>query len=188
MSSRVPSPSYSVFLYEKMTLFKLKSLKEGGIYQLTPYAQFLETCVESSFTEQNLLRELYLKEMACPMDPHSKPVPYLGDVQLRSFSYFVNNHVQWESVFQTISQNEASSSLWIRIEPQSPRVLLMFHERRLTYPMKTQQLMELQEKVIYTYVNQISKQQHLSLEGSKNRWQTSSLALKKKGPLLFQEF
>ena len=80
MSSRDPSPSYLVFLYEQMNLFKLKSLKEGRPYQLTPFSQFLETFVESSFTKQNLLCELYFHEMACPMDILSNPAPYLGDV------------------------------------------------------------------------------------------------------------
>ena len=93
MSSIYPSPSYLVFLYEQMTLFKLKALKEGIPYQLTPSIKFLETFVESSFTEQNMLCELYLREMACPMDLHSNPVPHFGDVLLRAFASFVNNHV-----------------------------------------------------------------------------------------------
>ena len=93
MSFRDPSTSYPVFLYEKMTLFKLKSLKEEIPYQLNPTAQFLETFVESIFTEQNLLCELYLREMACPMDILSNHAPYLGDAQLRAFASFVNNHV-----------------------------------------------------------------------------------------------
>ena len=99
MSFKAPSPSYSVFLYEQLTLFKLKALKEGRPYQLTPFAQFLETFMESSFTEQNLICEFYLHEMACPLDLHANPVIYLGDVQLRAFSSFDKNHAQWERAF-----------------------------------------------------------------------------------------
>ena len=77
MICRAPSPSYLMFLYEQMTLFKLKSLKDGRPYQLTPSAKFLETFVESNFTKLNLFCELYLHEMACPMDLHSNPAPYL---------------------------------------------------------------------------------------------------------------
>ena len=142
--------------------------------------------MESSFNEQNLLYKLYLYEMACPMDIHSNPSPYLGDVQLRAFASFVNNHVQWENVFHIISQNEARSNMWIRSEPQSPQVLLTLHGRRLTSPTKTHQLMELQEKVISTGFNHISKQQHLSLEGNKHRWKTSLLASKKRDPYCFR--
>ena len=80
MSFRAPSSSYLVFLYEQLTLFKLKALKEGRPYQLTPTAQFLKTFMESSFTEPNLLCEFYLHEMACPMDLDSNPTPYIGDV------------------------------------------------------------------------------------------------------------
>ena len=144
--------------------------------------------MESSFTEQNLLCEIYLHEMACPMDSLYNHIPYLGDVQLRSFASFINNHVQWENDFNTISENESNSNMWIRSEPQSPWVLLTFHGRRLTSPMKTQQLMELQEKFISTCVNQISKQQHLTLKGNKHILQTSSSALKKRDPYCFRNF
>ena len=105
MSFKSLYPSYHVLFYEQLNLFKLKSLNEGRPYQLTPSAQFLETFVESSFNEQNLLCELYLNEMACPMDILSNPNPYLGDVKLRAFASFVNIHVQWENTFHTISQN-----------------------------------------------------------------------------------
>ena len=54
--------------------------------------------------------------------------------------------------------------------------------------MKTQQLMELQKKAISTCVNQISKQQHLALEGSKHGWQTSPSILKKRDPYCFINF
>ena len=108
-----PYPSYLVFLYEKLTLFKLKSLKKGRPYQLTPSAQFLETFMERSFTEQNLLCEFYLHEMDFPMDLHSNLAPYLRVVQLKAFAIFFNNHMQWESAFQTISQNEDNSNIWI---------------------------------------------------------------------------
>ena len=70
--------------------------------------------MERIFTEQNLLCEFYLDEMAFPMDLHSNLAPYLGDVQLRAFASFVNKHVHWECSFQTIFQNEAYSNLWIR--------------------------------------------------------------------------
>ena len=137
MSSIYPSPSYLVFLYEQMTLFKLKAMKEGIPYQLKPSVQFLETFVETSFTKHNLLCELYLHEMPCPMDLRSNLVPYLGDVQLRAFFSFVNNHVQWENYFDTISKNEVNSNIWIRSEPKTPRFLLTLHGRRLVYTMKT---------------------------------------------------
>ena len=51
MSFRAPSPSYMIFLYEQLTFFKLKSLREGRPFQLTPSAQFLETFLENSFTK-----------------------------------------------------------------------------------------------------------------------------------------
>ena len=70
MSSRAPSPSYHVFLYEQFTWFKLKDLKEGRPYEVTYSTQFMETFIKSIVTEKNLLCELYLHEMACPLDRH----------------------------------------------------------------------------------------------------------------------
>ena len=93
MSSIAPSPSCPVFLYEQFTWFKLKALKEGRPYEVASSDKFLETFMESNFTEQNLLCELYLHEMDCPMDRYSNPAPHLSDVQLRDFASFVNNHV-----------------------------------------------------------------------------------------------
>ena len=138
MSFRAPSPSYPVFLYEQFTWFKLKALKEGRPYEVASSTQFLETFIKSSFTEQNLLCELYLHEIACPLNRHSNPIPYLGYVQLRAFASFVRNNVQWDDSFQTISQNEANSNIWIWHEPQSPRLLHTHQEHRLKSPIQTQ--------------------------------------------------
>ena len=99
MRSRAPSPSYPVFLYEQFTWFKFKSLKEGRPYEVASSTQFMETFIKSSFTEQNLLCELYLHELAFPIVRHSNPAPYLGDVQLRAFASFFSNHVQWGDSF-----------------------------------------------------------------------------------------
>ena len=60
----------------------------------------METFLASDFIEQNLLCELYLHVMTFPLDRYSNPTHFLGDVQLRDFSSFVSNHVQWERSFQ----------------------------------------------------------------------------------------
>ena len=114
--------------------------------------------------------ELYLHEMSFPLDRYSNPSPHLGDVQLMDFFSFVSNHVQWENSFQIVSQNEANSDLWIQSEPHSPCLLPALHKQRLASPIETQQIIKLQEYIISTCVNQISRQQHLDLEGSKHRW------------------
>ena len=62
MRSRDPCPSYPVFLYEQFTWFKLKALKEGRPYEVASSAQFLDTFIQSSFTEKNVLCEFYLHE------------------------------------------------------------------------------------------------------------------------------
>ena len=67
LSTRVPSPSYPVFLFEQFIWFKLKVVKEGRPYEMATSAQFLETFMESGFVEQNVFFELYLHEMACPL-------------------------------------------------------------------------------------------------------------------------
>ena len=78
LSYRVPSPSYSVFLFEQMTLFKIRSLKEGKPYHIMITPQFLDTFTQSDFPRLNLLCELYLHEMECLMEFQSNPIPYIG--------------------------------------------------------------------------------------------------------------
>ena len=78
----------------------MKALKEGRSYEVASSDQFLETFMKNSLTEQNILCELYLHEMASPLDWYSNPAPHLGDVQLRDFSSFVSNHVQWRIHFR----------------------------------------------------------------------------------------
>ena len=100
-------------------------------------AKFLETFLGSDFEDQNLLCDIYLHEMACPLDRHSNPAPFLGDVQLRDFFSFVSNHVQSEISFQTFSHNESHSNLWVRSEPQTPRLLLAHQQHRIACPIQT---------------------------------------------------
>ena len=75
---RAPSPSYPMFLYEKMALFKIRALKEGRPYQVFSTPKFLDTFIKSNFLDQNFLSKLFLHERECPMDIHSDTVPYLG--------------------------------------------------------------------------------------------------------------
>ena len=93
LGTRVPSSSYPVFLFEQFIWFKLRAVKEGRSYEIETSTKFLETFLGSDFEDQNLLCELYLHELAFPLDHNSNPVPFSGDVQLRDFSSFVSNHV-----------------------------------------------------------------------------------------------
>ena len=68
MSSRDSSPSYPIFLYEHFTWFKMKALKEGRTYDVAYFDQVLETFMKSRFTEKNLMFDIYLHEMAFPLD------------------------------------------------------------------------------------------------------------------------
>ena len=94
LGTRVPSSSYPLFSFEQFIWFKLRVVKEGRPYEITTSAKFLERFLESDFEDQNLLCELYLHELACPLDLHSNPIPFSGDFQVRDFSTFVINHVQ----------------------------------------------------------------------------------------------
>ena len=143
ISTRKPSSSYPVFLFEQFVWFKLKAVQEGRLFEIATSEKILETFLGSNFEEQNLLCELYLHEMACPMDRHSNLVPFAGDVQLRAFASFVNNHVQWERYFQTFSHNEAHTNLWIRSEPQNPGILVARYKGFLSSPSQAQHIMNL---------------------------------------------
>ena len=93
LGTRVPSSSYPIFLFEQFIWFELRDVKEGRSYEIATSVEFLETFLRSNFEDQNLLCELYLHEMACPLACHLNPIPFSGDVQLRAFASFVSNHV-----------------------------------------------------------------------------------------------
>ena len=65
-------------------------------------SEFLETFSQSDFLDQHFLCEIYLHEQSCMLDTKFNHVPYVGDVQLRSFTSFVNNQAKWWNVFHTI--------------------------------------------------------------------------------------
>ena len=73
LGTRVPSSSYPMFLFEQ-------AVKEGRSYEIETSMKFLETFLGSNFEDQNLLCELHLHEMACPLGHHSSVVPFSGDV------------------------------------------------------------------------------------------------------------
>ena len=143
MGTRNPSSSYPVFLFEHFVWFQLKAVQEGRSFEITTSENFLETLFRSNFEELNLLCELYLHDMACPLDRHSNPIPFAGDVQLRAFASFVSNHVQWERSFQTFSHNESHTNLWIRSELQNPGILLARYKNFLSRPPQAQHVMRL---------------------------------------------
>ena len=80
LGTKVQSSSYPVFLVEKLIWFKLRALKEGRPYDIATSAKFLEIFLGSDFEDQNLLCELYLHELACPLDHHLNHVPFSSDV------------------------------------------------------------------------------------------------------------
>ena len=51
-----------------MTLFKLKYIKEGRLRLVVTVPQFLDTISQSDLSKKNMLCELYLYEVACPMN------------------------------------------------------------------------------------------------------------------------
>ena len=80
LGNRVPSSSYPVFLFELFVWFKLRYVKEGRSYEIENLVKFLETFMGSDFEDQNLLYEIYLHDLACPLDRHLNLVPFSSDV------------------------------------------------------------------------------------------------------------
>jgi len=116
LACRGPSPSYLVFLYEQLTLFKLKSLTKDRPHKVVQVFDFLDVFSQSDLVDQHLLCELYLHEHAFQTDRQFNIVPFVGDVQLRAFTSYVNNHVKWKNAFKSIHTNEEGCQLWIRVE------------------------------------------------------------------------
>jgi hypothetical protein len=177
-----------IFLHEQLTLFKLKSIKEGRPYKMISASEFLETFSQSDFSDQHFLCELYLHEQACLLDIKFNLVPYVGDVQLRAFTYFVNNQEKWWNSFHTIQKNEGEATLWIRGEPHTPVTIFNIHRHLLSSSYKTRKVTELQRFVIDSCVKTINDQTLFALEGRIFRWEASSLALRTKDPYIHDNF
>jgi len=126
---RNPSPSYYVVLYEQLTLFKMKAIMEDWPHKITLVLEFLETFFQSGITYQHFLWELYLHEHACQLDKRFNMTPFVGDIQLRAFTSFVNNQITWLNSFQMVHTNEGASTLWIRSELQSSISSITTHQK-----------------------------------------------------------
>jgi len=185
---RSPSPSYSIFLYEQMTLFKIKAVKEGRPHKIALSFDFMDTFSHSEIEEQHLLCELYLHEFACPMDRRYNITPLVGDIQIRSFTSFVNNHVTWRNAFQTVRKNEVNASLWIRGEPLDANTIIKKHQDLLSQPEQANLIIELQRMMLESCRCTILKQQSLALDGSKSRWEVSTNALRSRDPYHYGNF
>jgi len=77
----------------------------------------LEPFNHASTKYQQLLCELYLHHLAVHEDRLTNITPIVGDIQLRAFTYFVNNQVSRRNAFLSVQQNEWNSTLWVRGEP-----------------------------------------------------------------------
>jgi hypothetical protein len=111
-----PSPSYFVFVYEQLTLFKMKAIMEDHPHKITLIPEFLENFFQSGITNQHFLCELYLHEHTCQLEKRFNMTPFVGEIQLRTFTSFVNNQVTWLNSLQTVHTNEGASTLWIKSE------------------------------------------------------------------------
>jgi hypothetical protein len=66
LDTRKPSYNYSLFLMERLTLFQIKSIKEGRPHVVLNPTDFVETFAEASAMDQHLLYEVYFHNEAIP--------------------------------------------------------------------------------------------------------------------------
>lgn len=91
-----PSPAYPLFLHEQYILFQLWAMKDNKICKFDTFKNFLNTFIQCDLANQHLICELYMHESIMYHKNQFSPSPYGGDIQLRSFTSFVNNMVQWK--------------------------------------------------------------------------------------------
>ena len=101
-----PSPTYPPFLHEQYFLFLLAAIKEDQPFRMDTALSFLESFFKSNIPNQHLLCEHYLHEILCFGDKKFNISPYVGNIQLREFTSFLNNHVRWKVAFETVKKME----------------------------------------------------------------------------------
>ena len=80
LAARKPSCNYSLFLMERLTLFQIKSIKEGRPHAVLKAIDFVRTFAEASTIDQHLLCEVYLHNEAIPENRQLNLNPLVGDI------------------------------------------------------------------------------------------------------------
>jgi hypothetical protein len=80
LAARKPSYNYSLFLMERLTLFHIKSIKEGRPHAVLNPTDFVKTFAEAFAMDQHLLYELYFHNEAIPENRQLNLNPLVGDI------------------------------------------------------------------------------------------------------------
>lgn len=148
LATRKPSFNYSVFLEKYLAFFQAKAIRDGRSHEVSTPQEFIKTFTEASFSEQNLLCELYLHNEAIPEDRKLNLIPLVGDIQVRSFVSFLANQPTWKNAFLSAKHNEYNRLLWIRSEPQNATIFVVEHHQFLKEPRMAEHLRELQATIL----------------------------------------
>ena len=128
---------------ERLSLFQIKSIKEGRPYAVFKPEDFVQNFIEASTIDQHLLCEVYLHNEAIPENWQLNLNPLVGDIQIWAFTSFLNNQIIWQDDFLAAKHNEDNCLLWIRPEPQNVATFVTEYYQFLKKPVMTQHIQQL---------------------------------------------
>ena len=73
--------------------------------------QFFHILRSHNILNQHLMCELYMHDYFLGDDQSFNPRPYMGDIQLRAFTFYTVNQVKLKKAFNTFEENQANMSL-----------------------------------------------------------------------------
>jgi hypothetical protein len=76
---------------ERLTLFQIKSIKEGRPHAVLNQAYFFKTFAEASAMDQHLLCEVCFHNEAIPENRQLNLNPLVSDIQIQALTSFLHN-------------------------------------------------------------------------------------------------
>ena len=71
-------------------------MKDNKLCKFDTLRDFFDIFFQCDVVDQHLLCELYMHGFIMSLNTKFSPSPYVEDIQLRVFIYFVNNMVNWK--------------------------------------------------------------------------------------------
>ena len=178
LQCRQPAKSYGLYLRDQWLQYQINALAQRGISQLQDPQQFTALCNSSSSKDKAKLSEFYLHNLALPNVTTWDPNTVVGDMQLMSFSSWLNHEEKRATEVKEVTDRELHEPLLIRAEPGDPTALISAHQHLATNPQTLLKYMDQQAQAIAHFEDMERLLGDNCVHACTRRWNTLSHRLK----------
>jgi len=122
----MPSQIYSIFLKSQMASLHVCALVAGASCYINFVDQFLALYNIMGEEDKNILCDLYQFDMVMTWHTEWDPNPYVGDVNIRAFTSFMQNKIEWNKSMSFVDRIENTEGVKLIGEPTPTK---LFEER-----------------------------------------------------------